>query len=87
MTLFAIMYVTIFYYIIGFNTSAGAFFTQMLISILMGWAASGIGILMGCLIPIPRIAIAVSSLLFVPMATFGGYYMNVNSLKGYISWM
>jgi len=78
----------IIYYILGFNSfNIMKFVLFVVISIFLSLSAGGFGLLVGSFLANPVTAATSVSALTVPFNIVSGYYINVNDIPFYLSWL
>jgi len=75
------------YWLVGLNDSPGRFFTFLVILLLIGFAAIGLGMLIAAATPNQDAAQAAAPIVVVLMILFGGFYINVDSLPDALAWI
>jgi ABC-type multidrug transport system permease subunit len=78
--LFPIVFVTIIYYAVNFENEAVNFFLFMLVSVLLSWIGSLMGILIGALVRDLTLAIEIAPLIFVPFLLYAGFTTNTDNI-------
>lgn len=75
------MYVFICYWIVGFNDDPfSRVLKQAFAQIAITFAATGLGILIGCMFNDLEVALNITPLIFFPMMLFSGFYVNSDSI-------
>ncbi|GAQ82936.1 ABC transporter G family [Klebsormidium nitens] len=82
-----IIFVTVVYWIVGFQHDAGKFFRYLLIGIWEFTAMNGVGLLVSAIAPTPPVALALGPLVTVICMLFGGFYINLNSIPVALRWI
>lgn len=54
---------------------------------LLGHAVSSIGLLLGCLIPVPIIAVMLCPLTVIPFMLTSGFFINLTTIPSYLDWI
>jgi len=85
--LFPFFFVTIPYFAIGLNSDPGAFFTAVIIVILVANVATSFGYFTSCIASSTQVALAMSAPLIIPMLLFGGFFLKNGSVPIYFDWL
>ena len=78
--LFPIIFVSIIYYAVNFENEAENFFLFMLISVLLSWIGTLMGIFVGALVKDLTLAIEIAPLIFVPFLLYAGFTTNSDNI-------
>ena len=85
--IFPILMTLVVYWLIGLNTNSGSNVgVFILVSIVMNFTGSGMGLMIGAAIPNAKVVQAVSPMIFIPLMLFSGFYANMGSIGQWISW-
>lgn len=77
----------ILYFMIGLTNSIGNFFIFLLTYILLGFAGSAIGLLIGSMIQDAKSVAAFVPIIILPIMLFSGYFKNRSNLPKWIGWL
>jgi ATP-binding cassette, subfamily G (WHITE), eye pigment precursor transporter len=78
---------SIFYWMVNFKATAGAFFIACAYGFLLVNAAFAFGVMMINVFPDPSVALNVFPLLFMPLMIFSGFYLNVDNTPPWFIWI
>ncbi|CAG2102282.1 unnamed protein product [Medioppia subpectinata] len=81
------LFVGIYYYMVGFNPEISAFLMAILIVILVTSCAVSFGYLLSCLTSSADVALALGPPLLIPMVLFGGFFLNADTTAAWLSWV
>ena len=56
-------------------------------NIILALASGSMGLCLGCLFPNAEVAVALLPLVFVPLLLFGGFFLSLNSVPVWLSWI
>ena len=65
----------------------GRFLIFALILILIVLTATSIGFFLGCILDNPSVAVNMSIMVFLPIAIFGGFFVNLKDVYSWLSWL
>ncbi|KAK9764331.1 hypothetical protein K7432_008245 [Basidiobolus ranarum] len=82
-----VIFSTITYWMIGYQTDAGKFFIYMLVNVAMSLVGSAIGMFIASLFKEMQVALAVVPLILLPLMMFGGFFLNNGSAPVYLGWI
>ncbi|KAK9718466.1 hypothetical protein K7432_005480 [Basidiobolus ranarum] len=82
-----VIFSTITYWMIGYQTDAGKFFIYMLVNVVMSLVGSAIGMFIASLFKQLQVALAVVPLIVLPLMMFGGLFLNNGSAPVYLGWI
>ena len=82
-----IIFISIFYWIVGFNPDPYRFFLAMLVLILTVQVVVGLGYLISCLSPNIGIALAVAPAVLGVNLLFAGYILNPRTIPVFLRWL
>jgi len=82
-----VLFMSIYYWMVGFYADVYNFITTVIIIILVSQAAIGMGYMSSCLSPNLAVALAVGPTIFIPLMNFGGFYQNAGSIPVWLDWM
>ncbi|KAG7164313.1 white-like 1 [Homarus americanus] len=91
-TVYAIIYTTIIYFLIGLNPSLERFLLCAMVAVMVTWCAVSFGYLLSCLAPSDNVALALLAPCTLPLLIFSGFFINVRSTPvfmktfQYLSW-
>ncbi|CAG2116215.1 unnamed protein product, partial [Medioppia subpectinata] len=84
--LIPIIFVSIYYYMVGFNPDISAFLIAILIGILITSCAVSFGYFMSCLTSSANVALSLGPPLLLPVVLFGGFFLNADTTASWLSW-
>ncbi|XP_065906203.1 broad substrate specificity ATP-binding cassette transporter ABCG2-like [Dysidea avara] len=82
-----IIYVIIFYWMLGLESDAGKFFFFMLTLVLMASCASAIAFAISSAAPVAGIAIAGTASALILQVMFSGFLKNLRTIDDWIAWL
>lgn len=82
-----IIFVSIFYYMVGFNSDADKFFWCCLICILIYQVVVSFGYLISCITPNLQAAVTLATPSITPLFIVGGFFMNSGSISDWWLWL
>ncbi|KAF2898581.1 hypothetical protein ILUMI_07595 [Ignelater luminosus] len=85
--LIPVVYVAIFYYLIGLNPEQPRLFINMGILVLVANVAVGFGYFVSCMSSSVSMALSLAPPLTIPFLLFGGFFLNVRSIPIYFKWI
>lgn len=71
------------YWLIGYQ---GSIILLTLAGLLLGLASASVGILIGCIIADPKLALEMVPLLFVPQMLFSGFFVRLDQIPSFLRW-
>ena len=77
----------ILYWMVGLDSNAGVFFTFYLAYFLISLTGNSLGLLLGSIIPDPKIVGLLVPVLLVPFILFSGFFKNRSVLPVWIGWV
>eukprot|EP00177_Eucheuma_denticulatum_P008708 GFKZ01015826.1.p1 GENE.GFKZ01015826.1~~GFKZ01015826.1.p1 ORF type:complete len:669 (-),score=81.68 GFKZ01015826.1:947-2953(-) len=83
---FNILMLLILYFMVGLDSSAGVFFTLVLICILVALAGEGMSQSISVFAGNEQIAAAIVPVAVILQVLFGGFFISPSALPGYIAW-
>ena len=75
------------YWMVGLNPQADRFFNFLVLLLLTGFGAIGVGMMVASAAPSATVAQAFAPIIMVLMILFGGFYINIDSLPDAIAWI
>jgi len=85
---FPTLYSILIYWTVGLNDSSAArFFYYLFCVFCMSICASSMGMSLGCILPNPEVAVALAPIAIIPFMLFGGFFINLNSIPDWLSWI
>lgn len=81
------IYTTIMYWMIGFNSDYRAFLICLAILILVASTAASFGYMVSCLSSSLNVALSIATPLLMPLFLLGGFYLNNGSVPVYFIWI
>lgn len=75
------------YWFVGLANTAAQFFTFVLIVWVQMYSGGSIGLLLGCAMPNPELAVSISPVFIIPFMLFGGFYTNLSSIGPWLNWV
>jgi ABC-type multidrug transport system permease subunit len=75
------------YWFVGLASSAKQFFTFYLISYLLGYSGSSIGLVIGSVVTDIKSVSTVTPLITLPLFLFSGLFKNFGGLPTWIGWL
>ena len=81
-----VIFITIFYWMVGFEKDVGKFFFTLLVTSLINLAGCGFVFLFGTLVGNYAVASALVTLIFILNMIFSGLMMSVNDMESWIRW-
>lgn len=81
---FPVVFMSVAYNLAGMRAGAAAFWQFVAVAILMTQSASGLGILVGCMVPTPELAITMVPPMIVPFVLTGGLLANNEQLSPWV---
>ncbi|EOD40393.1 hypothetical protein EMIHUDRAFT_428787 [Emiliania huxleyi CCMP1516] len=82
-----VLYAIIIYFSVGLRPGAGPFFTYLALSLSTVFTGQSIGLFISLLIPDLALSSCVSFIFVLMVMLFGGFYVGVDRIPGWISWM
>lgn len=86
-TIAPFIFCSITYWMVGLKPDAGAFFTFLLIVIMVGYSAVGIGLFYSSSFNDYAVATLCIAMTFIFSIIFSGLLVNVNSIMSWLSWL
>ena len=80
------IFITIFYWMVGFEKDVNKFFFTLFVTLLMNLASCGFVFLLGIVVGNFAAASALVTLLFILNMIFSGLLMNVSDMESWIRW-
>jgi len=84
---FPCLFVSVTYWMVGFNPDVDRFFTFMFIIVLTSNAAFSLGYVVSTMSPSVQVALALGPVILLPFIIFGGFFINTLSIPAYFSWL
>jgi len=75
------------YWFIGLANTASQFFIFTLTVWVQMYVGGSIGLLLGCAMPNPELAVSLSPVFIIPFMLFGGFFTNLNSIGPWLNWV
>lgn len=85
--IFPFLFGVISYWMIGFRADAGAFFTYILITVILSNTAQALGFVLSAGTPNQNVTLAIAPLLTTLLMLFGGFYINAANIPPYFIWI
>ncbi|XP_076032219.1 eye pigment precursor family transporter white [Oratosquilla oratoria] len=80
------VFVSITYFLVGFNNSVTSFFVCAGIVTLVANTAISFGYMISCVARNLNVALAISAPFIIPLMLFGGFFLNNGSVPWYLTW-
>jgi ABC-type multidrug transport system permease subunit len=74
------------YWFIGLSSTASQFFTYYLISYLIGFAGSSMGLMLGSIVSDAKSVSAITPAILLPFFLFSGLFKNSGNYPDWIGW-
>ena len=84
---YPLIFISIYYWMIGLNPDVGRFFMAALIVEILVQTVVSYGYLISCLAKDINMALAIAPPLMIPFLIFGGFFVNSESLPGWLAWI
>nr|AHK05664.1 ATP-binding cassette transporter sub-family G 90506 [Tigriopus japonicus] len=84
---FPILFVSIYYWMVGLNPLAGRFFVTMAIATLLAQVVISFGYFISCVTPSLSVALALAPPLTIPIMLFGGFFLNFEAIPKWLGWL
>ncbi|TRY79220.1 hypothetical protein TCAL_12520, partial [Tigriopus californicus] len=84
---FPILFVSIYYWMVGLNPLAGRFFVTMAIATLITQVVISFGYFISCVTPNLSVALALAPPLIIPIMLFGGFFLNFEAIPEWLGWL
>lgn len=84
---FNLLMILIVYFMAGLNPTAGAFFTLLLITVLLALAGEGLAQMISVFAGDEQTAAALVPVFVIFQVLFGGFFIQPNAMPGYIKWV
>ena len=81
---FPVVFMAVAYHLAGMRAGAASFWQFVGVTILMTQTASGLGILVGCIVPTPELAVTMVPPMIIPFILTGGLLANNEQLKPWV---
>ncbi|XP_063889221.1 protein white-like isoform X2 [Scylla paramamosain] len=91
-TLYAILYTSIFYFLVGFTPDVDRFLTCLVTAVLLTWCAMSFGYFLSCVAPSVDVALLLLSPFLLLFMLVSGFFLNFRSIPrfmkvvSYLSW-
>lgn len=82
-----VLFVGVYYYMVGLNGSADVFFMTCLIGVLVANCASSFGYFVSCISSNITMALSIGPPIMIPLLIFGGFFLNNDSTPVYFVWL
>ena len=84
---FRILFVAIYYYMVGMNQDFDRFLMACLIVLLVTQVVVSFGYFISCIAPNLQVALALAPPLIIPVMLFGGFFLQNGSSPVWLSWL
>ena len=84
---FRILFVSIYYYMVGMNKEFDRFLMTCLIVLLVTQVVVSFGYFISCIAPSLQVALALAPTLIIPFLIFGGFFLQNDSSPAWLSWL
>ena len=85
--LYPFLYVSIYYFMTALAATPGQFFFHVLVTFLVSFAGSSLGLLVGTIITDTKAVPIAVTLVLLPITSFSGFTKNQNDLPPWSSWI
>lgn len=85
--LIPIVYVSIYYYMVGLVGGLEHFLFTMMVAILVSIVALGFGYFISSLSPTADVGLSVAPLILMPIIQVTGYYINIANIPAWMAWL
>jgi len=85
--IFPVLLSVIVYWMVGLNPTAPAFFTFLVIVIVLSITAQSMGMLIAAVAPSMEVAQAITPVIMTLFMLFGGFYLNVDNIPPWFIWI